>query len=207
MPPRIPNPAPSRPPCTCKHQQTRQASLYRRPLRPYTFTQIVQLSDGSTYTQRTTSPLPVLRSTKDTRNTLLWQPTLASLRNVEKDEAGRLAAFREKFGRGWDAGGERTMPVPQWEESAGGEISGDKGLRGEVGEGRVQQGDGQGEGDLMDLISMGGWSRGDAGMGAMPEKKGVEREKKMITVMRGGKLVKVAAMSTGEKKAAAAGKK
>lgn len=28
---------------------------------------------------------------------------MASLRNVEEDEAGRLRAFREKFGRGWDA--------------------------------------------------------------------------------------------------------
>lgn len=28
---------------------------------------------------------------------------MASLRNVEEDEAGRLKAFREKFGRGWDA--------------------------------------------------------------------------------------------------------
>ena len=33
----------------------------------------------------------------------MWQPSLDSLRNVEKDEAGRLRAFRERFGRGWDA--------------------------------------------------------------------------------------------------------
>lgn len=33
----------------------------------------------------------------------MWQPSMASLRNVEEDEAGRLRAFREKFGRGWDA--------------------------------------------------------------------------------------------------------
>ncbi|RFU23959.1 hypothetical protein B7463_g12379, partial [Scytalidium lignicola] len=32
----------------------------------------------------------------------MWQPSLDSLRNVEQDEAGRLRAFREKFGRGWD---------------------------------------------------------------------------------------------------------
>jgi len=32
----------------------------------------------------------------------MWQPTLSSLRDVEQDEAGRLRAFREKFGRGWD---------------------------------------------------------------------------------------------------------
>jgi hypothetical protein len=28
---------------------------------------------------------------------------MAALRNVEADEAGRLRAFRNKFGRGWDA--------------------------------------------------------------------------------------------------------
>jgi hypothetical protein len=33
----------------------------------------------------------------------MWQPSKISLRNVEEDEAGRLRAFREKFGRGWDA--------------------------------------------------------------------------------------------------------
>ena len=53
---------------------------------------------------RTTSPLPIYRAAKDTRNTLLWQPSERSLKNVELDEAGKLAAFRERFGRGYDAG-------------------------------------------------------------------------------------------------------
>ncbi|KAL7942911.1 hypothetical protein V8C42DRAFT_330721 [Trichoderma barbatum] len=83
--------------------QTRNATFIPRPRRPYTFTQLVQLSDGSTYTARTTSPLPLYRASKDTRNTLLWQPSEKSLRNVELDEAGKLAAFRERFGRGYDA--------------------------------------------------------------------------------------------------------
>lgn len=80
-----------------------QARLISRPQRPYQFTQMVQLSDGSTYTMRTTSPHALHRSTKDSRNHILWQPTEKSLRNVEVDEAGRLAAFRNRFGRGWDA--------------------------------------------------------------------------------------------------------
>ena len=42
-------------------------------------------------------------STKDTRNTLLWNPSSQKLLNVEADEAGKLRAFRDKFGRGWDA--------------------------------------------------------------------------------------------------------
>lgn len=84
-------------------QQIRHATFIPRPRRPYTFTQLIQLTDGSTYTMRTTSPAPIYRTTKDSRNTLLWQPSEKSLRNVELDEAGKLAAFRERFGRGFDA--------------------------------------------------------------------------------------------------------
>ena len=85
------------------HQQHRYASLLRRPKRPYTFTQLVTLSDGSTYTHRTTSPAPVFQSQKDTRNTPLWNPSSQKLQNVEADEAGKLRAFRERYGRGYDA--------------------------------------------------------------------------------------------------------
>ena len=84
-------------------QQQRLASLIRRPKRPYTFTQLVTLSDGSTYTHRTTSPAPVFRSQKDTRNAPLWNPSSQRLQNVEADEAGKLKAFRERYGRGYDA--------------------------------------------------------------------------------------------------------
>lgn len=83
--------------------QCRHATLLRRPKRPYTFTQLIALSDGSTFVHRTTSPTPVYRSTRDTRNSLLWNPTSKKLLTVEEDEAGRLAAFRAKFGRSFDA--------------------------------------------------------------------------------------------------------
>ncbi|KAK0674172.1 hypothetical protein QBC41DRAFT_310518 [Cercophora samala] len=83
--------------------QLRHATFIPRHRRPYKFTQLVQLSDGSTYTVRTTSPVALYKSAKDTRNHILWQPTDKSLRNVEVDEAGKLAAFRERYGRGWDA--------------------------------------------------------------------------------------------------------
>lgn len=94
-----------RTPCAATQSQfqTRNANLIRRPRRPYTFTQLVQLSDGSTFTMRTTSPHAVYRSTKDTRNHMMWNPSERSLKNVEVDEAGKLAAFRSRFGRGWDA--------------------------------------------------------------------------------------------------------
>ncbi|KAI4190328.1 MAG: hypothetical protein L6R41_000854 [Letrouitia leprolyta] len=115
------------------HQQLRHATLIRRPKRPYTFTQLVTLSDGSTYTHRTTSPAPVYQSTKDTRNTALWNPSSQKLMNVEADEAGRLRAFRERFGRGWDA--EKMMTRDQ--------------ETGEVKEAQEEEG----EDNLMDLIS------------------------------------------------------
>lgn len=85
------------------HQQVRHASLIRRPKRPYTFTQLVTLSDGSSYLQRTTSPEAVYTSTKDARNSAMWNPSNFKLTNVEEDEAGKLRRFRERFGRGWDA--------------------------------------------------------------------------------------------------------
>ncbi|KAI9699849.1 MAG: hypothetical protein M1820_007024 [Bogoriella megaspora] len=88
------------PRCT---QQIRHATLIKRPKRPYTFTQLITLSDGSTFLHRTTSPVAVYKSTKDIRNTALWHPSSQKLLNVEEDEAGRLRAFRERFGRGWDA--------------------------------------------------------------------------------------------------------
>jgi hypothetical protein len=49
-------------------------------------------------------PTALYKSNKDSRNHILWQPTEKSLKNVEVDEAGKLAAFRERFGRGWDTG-------------------------------------------------------------------------------------------------------
>src|SRR5699024_9523668 len=97
-----------RTPTTCIRSQCRHATLLslphcphppppRHPNPPHTLTQLVTPSDASTYTQRTTTPLPVYRSTRDTRNSLLWNPSSHKLMNVEEDEAGRLAAFRAKF--------------------------------------------------------------------------------------------------------------
>lgn len=99
---------------TLQHSQVRHATFIPRPRRPYTFTQLVTLSDGSTYTVRTTSPQPIYRAAKDTRNTLTWQPSERSLKNVELDEAGRLAAFRERFGRAFD-----TQAAAAGEEEGG----------------------------------------------------------------------------------------
>ncbi|KZM22627.1 uncharacterized protein EKO05_0009645 [Ascochyta rabiei] len=90
-------------PYTRHTHQVRHATLLRRPKRPYTFTQLITLSDGSAFTLRTTNPQPVLKSAKDIRNNPLWNPSSQKLLNVEEDEAGKLAAFRAKFGTGWDS--------------------------------------------------------------------------------------------------------
>lgn len=50
-------------------------------------------------------PTALYKSNKDSRNNILWQPSETSLKNVEVDEAGKLAAFRERFGRNWDMDG------------------------------------------------------------------------------------------------------
>jgi predicted secreted protein len=65
----------------------------------------VILSDGSSYKQLTTSPRGVIRNTKDARNNPLWNPSMRELADVEEDEAGRLAKFRERFGMGFEEDG------------------------------------------------------------------------------------------------------
>ncbi|KAL2118123.1 hypothetical protein VTJ04DRAFT_7783 [Mycothermus thermophilus] len=89
-------------PTTTTTTQVRHATYILRDRRPYQFTQLVQLSDGSTFTVRTTSPQALYRADKDSRNHVLWNPSEASLRNVEVDEAGKLAAFRGRYGTAWD---------------------------------------------------------------------------------------------------------
>ncbi|KAH8724585.1 hypothetical protein GQ44DRAFT_827264 [Phaeosphaeriaceae sp. PMI808] len=69
----------------------------RRTLTPYLTPQL-----PNAFTLRTTNPQPVYKSAKDIRNAPLWNPSSQKLLNVEEDEAGKLAAFRAKFGRGWD---------------------------------------------------------------------------------------------------------
>ena len=119
------------PTCSISCQQVRHATLLRRPKRPYTFTQLVILSDGSSFTQRTTSPVPVYKSRRDSRNTLLWNPSSKKILSVRADEAGQLKAFREKYGQGWDASdssakgkGNEDLEVGQDGGRAGGQKGG-----------------------------------------------------------------------------------
>lgn len=61
-----------------------------------TYPQKVTLSDGSTFTQWTTSPRSVLRLTRDISNSPLW--TLSSARSGQEDDAsGRISRFRSKY--------------------------------------------------------------------------------------------------------------
>lgn len=116
-----------------QQQQRRHASFVARPRRPYTFTQLVQLSDGSTFTVRTTSPQALYKSAKDSRNHILWQPSEKSLRNLEVDEAGKLAAFRERYGNAWNLDGPGApAPGPVDGRQPGKEKEdGEKGVEGE----------------------------------------------------------------------------
>lgn len=148
MPPRVPTSQLSLP--RLPSYQIRHASLLRRPKRPYTFTQLITLSDGSTFLHRTTSPQPVYRCTKDTKNSALWNPSSQKLLNVEEDEAGRLKAFRKRFGRGFDS---------------------EAGQKDELAESEQVEEDQMREESLMDLIS--GAGKRDEGQG------GAKREEKM----------------------------
>ncbi|KAM0283280.1 hypothetical protein ACHAQH_002574 [Verticillium albo-atrum] len=125
-------------------RQSRAATYIHRPRRPYTFTQLVQLSDGSTFTTRTTSPAPLHRADKDSRNHILWQPSEKTLHNVELDEAGKLAAFRQRFGRGFDL-------LDAASEEAEAQAAGDKGKG--KGEGTVEEVGEEEAWDMGDLIS------------------------------------------------------
>ena len=146
--------------------QCRHATLLRRPKRPYTFTQLVTLSDGSTYTHRTTSPAPIYKSTKDTRNTPLWNPSSQKLLNMESDDSGKLRAFREKFGRGWDASRMQER---------------DEDVDAEEREGEVEERGQMGEDNLMDLISGYGQEAEEKG-----EAAGSRKEKERSGKGKGG---------------------
>lgn len=67
--------------------------------------------------------------------------------NVEEDEAGRLAAFRKRFGRGWDVQGQEVVKATGVEEDEV-EIETENAQE----EKKVQGEDGWGD-NLMDLIS------------------------------------------------------
>lgn len=91
--------------------------------------------------------------------------------NFEADEAGKLRAFRERFGRGWDAGAARSEDEREGERDDGGELEGEGAeMRRDKG-GKRGDGDGDGEDNLMDLIS--GFGRGEeAGVREGKERSG-----------------------------------
>lgn len=112
---------------------------------------------------------------------------MAALRNVEADEAGRLRAFRNKFGRGWDAeAADEEDPSSSAFDSntAAGALAGGQ---------RVEE-----EDSLMDLISS---QYGSKESNALKDKnqdqnkgaKAADDGKKMITIKNRetGKLEKV----------------
>jgi hypothetical protein len=129
---------------------------------------LITLSDGSTFTHRTTSPAPVYRSTRDTRNSLLWNPSSSKLMNVEEDEAGRLAAFRARFGRSWDASSPAAEPASV--SGAKGEKNVDAKADEEAARAQAQA-EHEEEDNLLDLISSFGQEEPHQGPGSGSGKK------------------------------------
>ena len=58
-------------------------------VRPRLFTQQIVLTNGATYTLRTTSPKPRVKLIRDTRNHPLWNPSISS--QAVDDESGQLS--------------------------------------------------------------------------------------------------------------------
>ncbi|KAK5663140.1 hypothetical protein OQA88_6557 [Cercophora sp. LCS_1] len=162
--------------------QVRHATFVPRHRRPYHFTQLVQLSDGSTFTVRTTMPQALYKSNKDSRSHVLWQPTEKSLKNLEVDEAGKLAAFRDRFGRGWDM--DSVQVVNETEKPEGGKQKGKRGaaaakaeplVAASKAEAAVEEEDAFDS--LVDLISE--YAKEDGGkMGGMSAKEAEKADKK-----------------------------
>ncbi|CAO3595339.1 unnamed protein product [Absidia cylindrospora] len=82
---------------TLRHPSKRFASSQTVHAKPEQFLQTVVLSNGATFTVRTTSPIrSQIRLTKDTRNHPLWNP--AMLKEGVTDESEQLTKFQKRFG-------------------------------------------------------------------------------------------------------------
>ncbi|KAJ1305637.1 hypothetical protein OPQ81_000634 [Rhizoctonia solani] len=62
-----------------------------------TYPQTVFLSDGSSFTHRTTAPRSVVRLTRDITNNPVWQPGLEARAGEEEDLSGRLGRYKRRF--------------------------------------------------------------------------------------------------------------
>ena len=82
---------------TCRlATQVRHASSVSAA-KPEKFLQTIVLSNGATYTVRTTSPTRAqIRLTKDTRNHPLWNPAMT--KEGVTDESEQLTKFQKRFG-------------------------------------------------------------------------------------------------------------
>lgn len=67
--------------------------------------------------------------------------------NVEEDEAGRLAAFRERFGRGWDANAPAAAAATSDPKDAASKKAGEDAAKAQA------QAEQEEEDNLLDLIS------------------------------------------------------
>ncbi|KAJ3538138.1 hypothetical protein NMY22_g5294 [Coprinellus aureogranulatus] len=80
------------------HVWKRRAPVLPNPVVPK-FPQRVIRSDGTSFTQWTTSPKSLVRLTRDTTNNPMYNPALASDRSIEEESGttGRLGRFNRRF--------------------------------------------------------------------------------------------------------------
>ncbi|KAF8595186.1 hypothetical protein BDV93DRAFT_501441 [Ceratobasidium sp. AG-I] len=62
-----------------------------------TYPQTVFLSDGSSFTHRTTTPRSIVRLTRDITNNPVWQPGQEARAGEEEDLSGRLGRYKRRF--------------------------------------------------------------------------------------------------------------
>ncbi|KAL0074324.1 hypothetical protein J3Q64DRAFT_1772586 [Phycomyces blakesleeanus] len=81
--------------------QVRHASTASKSVKPEIFLQTIVMSNGATFSVRTTSPVRAqIRLTKDTRNHPLWNPAMLKAGLTEESE--RLTKFQKRFGESAD---------------------------------------------------------------------------------------------------------
>lgn len=61
------------------------------------YPQTVFLSDGSSFTHRTTTPRSIIRLTRDITNNPVWQPGQEARAGEEEDLSGRLGRYKRRF--------------------------------------------------------------------------------------------------------------
>ncbi|KZO99004.1 hypothetical protein CALVIDRAFT_396608 [Calocera viscosa TUFC12733] len=112
------------------HLPDKQKRAFPAPVVPH-YPQLVFSSDGSTFTQYTTSPVGEYKMARDIHNNSLYYPGQDKLRGLDESEIGRMGRFKRKF-----AGVNQGEAEPGEEGQQGGNLfkEGEMGWLAEIGE-------------------------------------------------------------------------